>query len=118
MIQMALCLLSSSKLSVFERSRADELVWGPTMWKSGKILSTSVYEDRELRWKRYVQKCNQIEANADRKATLFMDKFMEAASTVFPSTVIQHEDFYSEAAFDFLERYQDKYRMFNDDIQG
>ena len=57
-------------------------------------------------------------ANADRKATRFMDKFMEAASTVFPSTVIQHEDFYSEAAFDFLERYQNKYRMFNDDIQG
>jgi hypothetical protein len=47
-----------------------------------------------------------------------MDKFMDAASTVFPSTVIQHEDFYSEAAFDFLERYQNKYRMFNDDIQG
>jgi hypothetical protein len=43
---------------------------------------------------------------------------MDAASTVFPSTVIQHEDFYSEAAFDFLERYQNKYRMFNDDIQG
>jgi malate dehydrogenase (oxaloacetate-decarboxylating)(NADP+) len=52
------------------------------------------------------------------EATQFMDKFMEAASSVFPSTVIQHEDFYSEAAFDFLERYQDKYRMFNDDIQG
>jgi malate dehydrogenase (oxaloacetate-decarboxylating)(NADP+) len=47
-----------------------------------------------------------------------MDKFMKAASDTFPSTVIQHEDFYSEAAFDFLERYQDKYRMFNDDIQG
>lgn len=43
---------------------------------------------------------------------------MQTASTVFPSTVIQHEDFYSEAAFAFLERYQDKYRMFNDDIQG
>lgn len=25
---------------------------------------------------------------------------------------------YSEAAFEFLERYQTKYRMFNDDIQG
>lgn len=43
---------------------------------------------------------------------------MTAASTVFPTTVIQHEDFYSEAAFSFLERYQHKYRMFNDDIQG
>jgi malate dehydrogenase (oxaloacetate-decarboxylating)(NADP+) len=47
-----------------------------------------------------------------------MDAFMDAASAAFPGAVIQHEDFYSEAAFDFLERYQDKYRMFNDDIQG
>ena len=43
---------------------------------------------------------------------------MAAANEAFPEVVIQHEDFYSEAAFDFLERYQSKYRMFNDDIQG
>ncbi|RSH90870.1 hypothetical protein EHS25_010046 [Saitozyma podzolica] len=53
-----------------------------------------------------------------QEATEFMDAFMAAASAAFPAAVIQHEDFYSEAAFDFLERYQDKYRMFNDDIQG
>ena len=52
------------------------------------------------------------------EATSFMDAFMEAASETFPEVVIQHEDFYSEAAFSFLERYQRKYRMFNDDIQG
>jgi len=52
------------------------------------------------------------------EATEFMDNFMEAASEAFPKVVIQHEDFYSEAAFGFLERYQGKYRMFNDDIQG
>lgn len=51
-------------------------------------------------------------------ATDLMDKFMASATEVFPNVVIQHEDFYSEAAFDFLERYQNKYRMFNDDIQG
>ncbi len=43
---------------------------------------------------------------------------MAAASNAFPKAVIQHEDFYSEAAFGFLQRYQDQYRMFNDDIQG
>jgi malate dehydrogenase (oxaloacetate-decarboxylating)(NADP+) len=52
------------------------------------------------------------------EATAFMDVFMDAAASAFPKVVIQHEDFYSEAAFDFLERYQNKYRMFNDDIQG
>lgn len=52
------------------------------------------------------------------EATEFMDKFMAAANDAFPEVVIQHEDFYSEAAFAFLERYQNKYRMFNDDIQG
>ena len=43
---------------------------------------------------------------------------MKAATEAFPNVVIQHEDFYSEAAFEFLDRYQKKYRMFNDDIQG
>lgn len=52
------------------------------------------------------------------EATEFMDAFMAAASEAFPKAVIQHEDFYSEAAFDFLARYKEKYRMFNDDIEG
>ncbi|KIR70495.1 malate dehydrogenase (oxaloacetate-decarboxylating)(NADP+) [Cryptococcus deuterogattii CA1014] len=52
------------------------------------------------------------------EATEFMDAFMAAASAAFPKAVIQHEDFYSEAAFDFLARYKEKYRMFNDDIEG
>lgn len=47
-----------------------------------------------------------------------MDAFMKAATDAYPEIVIQHEDFYSEAAFSFLERYQGKYTMFNDDIQG
>ncbi|WWC71047.1 uncharacterized protein I206_105000 [Kwoniella pini CBS 10737] len=52
------------------------------------------------------------------EATEFMDKFMAAASSAFPKAVIQHEDFYSEAAFAFLEKYKNQYRMFNDDIEG
>ena len=47
-----------------------------------------------------------------------MDKFMEAAVRAFPEVVIQHEDFYSEAAFHFLDRYKDTYKIFNDDVQG
>ncbi|OCF40293.1 malate dehydrogenase (oxaloacetate-decarboxylating)(NADP+) [Kwoniella heveanensis CBS 569] len=52
------------------------------------------------------------------EATEFMDKFMQAAASAFPKVVIQHEDFYSEAAFAFLEKYKEQYRMFNDDIEG
>ncbi|KAK8858846.1 hypothetical protein IAR55_003076 [Kwoniella newhampshirensis] len=53
-----------------------------------------------------------------QEATELMDAFMEAAASAFPAAVIQHEDFYSEAAFDFLDKYKGKYRMFNDDIEG
>ncbi|EMT65153.1 NADP-dependent malic enzyme [Fusarium odoratissimum] len=48
----------------------------------------------------------------------FMDEFMEAAREVFPSMVVQFEDFDSEKAFGYLDRYRDQYRCFNDDIQG
>ncbi|KAI3492125.1 hypothetical protein L1887_43414 [Cichorium endivia] len=48
----------------------------------------------------------------------FMDEVMDALHTKYPNLIIQFEDFTSENAFRFLERYQDKYPMFNDDIQG
>ena len=47
-----------------------------------------------------------------------LDEFMEAASTLWPKAVIQFEDFSNNHCFDMLERYQKKYRCFNDDIQG
>ncbi|KAG0144604.1 hypothetical protein CROQUDRAFT_47121 [Cronartium quercuum f. sp. fusiforme G11] len=52
------------------------------------------------------------------EAEIFMDEFMAAVHETFPELVIQHEDFATERAFDYLERYQSKYPMFNDDIQG
>lgn len=48
----------------------------------------------------------------------FMDEFMEAAREVYPEMVVQFEDFESEKAFNYLDRYRDEYRCFNDDIQG
>lgn len=48
----------------------------------------------------------------------FMDEFMEAAAEVFPEMVVQFEDFESEKAFNYLDRYRDQYKCFNDDIQG
>ncbi|KAK4114432.1 hypothetical protein N656DRAFT_704602 [Canariomyces notabilis] len=48
----------------------------------------------------------------------FMDEFMEAAADVYPDMVVQFEDFESEKAFNYLDRYRNKYKCFNDDIQG
>ena len=47
-----------------------------------------------------------------------LDRFMEAASNQWPKAVIQFEDFSNNHCFDMLERYRNKYRCFNDDIQG
>lgn len=48
----------------------------------------------------------------------FMDEFMEAAKEVYPNMVVQFEDFESEKAFRYLDRYRNSHRCFNDDIQG
>ena len=50
----------------------------------------------------------------------FMDEFMEAINEVFPKILVQFEDFSTEHAFHYLEKYQKGARIpvFNDDIQG
>lgn len=48
----------------------------------------------------------------------FLDEVMEALHRKFPNLIVQYEDFSTDHAFEFLERYQNKYPMFNDDIQG
>ncbi|KAF5122468.1 NADP-dependent malic enzyme [Metarhizium anisopliae] len=48
----------------------------------------------------------------------FMDEFMEAVKEVYPNMVVQFEDFESEKAFNYLDRYRNTHRAFNDDIQG
>jgi len=47
----------------------------------------------------------------------FMDEFMAAVKEVYPNMLVQFEDFESEKAFQYLDRYR-KEKMFNDDIQG
>lgn len=48
----------------------------------------------------------------------FMDDFMKATKEVYPDMVVQFEDFTSEKAFGYLDRYRNDYKCFNDDIQG
>ncbi|KAM4056144.1 malic enzyme, NAD binding domain-containing protein [Hirsutella rhossiliensis] len=48
----------------------------------------------------------------------FMDEFMEAVKDVYPDMVVQFEDFESQKAFNYLDRYRNTHKCFNDDIQG
>ncbi|KAJ6612745.1 hypothetical protein B0H10DRAFT_2165518 [Mycena sp. CBHHK59/15] len=50
--------------------------------------------------------------------TAFMDEFMYEMSVAFPKLLVQFEDFSTDHAFLYLERYRDQYPVFNDDIQG
>ncbi|KAJ7240589.1 hypothetical protein C8J57DRAFT_1562707 [Mycena rebaudengoi] len=50
--------------------------------------------------------------------TAFMDEFMYEMTVAFPKLLVQFEDFSTDHAFLYLERYRDKYPVFNDDIQG
>jgi malate dehydrogenase (oxaloacetate-decarboxylating)(NADP+) len=47
-----------------------------------------------------------------------MDEFMAAVKEVHPNMVVQFEDFETEKAFKYLDRYRHTQRCFNDDIQG
>ncbi|KAF4628500.1 hypothetical protein G7Y89_g9657 [Cudoniella acicularis] len=53
---------------------------------------------------------------SEREEAMFLDELMVALNEVWPGIVVQFEDF--KNPFPALERYQNKYCCFNDDIQG
>jgi malate dehydrogenase (oxaloacetate-decarboxylating) len=48
----------------------------------------------------------------------FIAKYLETASALFPDAILHFEDFGPENARRILVTYRDKYRIFNDDMQG
>ena len=48
----------------------------------------------------------------------FVDEFVEAVQKVFPRCCIHFEDWTGVDAVHLLERYRDKYSVYNDDVQG
>ncbi|ANZ64636.1 NAD-dependent malic enzyme [Secundilactobacillus paracollinoides] len=48
----------------------------------------------------------------------FVDQFVTAAETEFPNMYLHFEDFGRSHAAKILKKYQDRYTIFNDDIQG
>jgi malate dehydrogenase (oxaloacetate-decarboxylating) len=52
------------------------------------------------------------------KYDAFIKKYLETASTRFPNALLHFEDFGADNARRILVTYRDKYRIFNDDMQG
>jgi malate dehydrogenase (oxaloacetate-decarboxylating)(NADP+) len=48
----------------------------------------------------------------------FVDEFVEAVQEVFPKCCVHFEDWTGSHAVHLLERYRDKYCVYNDDVQG
>ena len=48
----------------------------------------------------------------------FVDRYLETVSRLFPSALLHFEDFGADNARRILVTYRDKYRIFNDDMQG
>jgi malate dehydrogenase (oxaloacetate-decarboxylating) len=49
---------------------------------------------------------------------VFIEKYVKTAASLFPNALLHFEDFGADNARRILLKYRDKYRIFNDDMQG
>jgi len=55
---------------------------------------------------------------SDERYDAFVDVFLQTAEKLFPHLYVHFEDFGRENAARLLERYEDQYAVYNDDIEG
>lgn len=55
---------------------------------------------------------------SDERYDAFVDAFLQTAEKLFPHLYVHFEDFGRENAARLLERYEDQYAVYNDDIEG
>jgi len=55
---------------------------------------------------------------SDAEMTELLDEFMREMHRTYPKLLVQFEDFSTEHAFTYLDRFRHQYPVFNDDIQG
>jgi len=81
-----------------------------------------MYLDAGTNNEQYLQDPLYLGMRKTRPATAdlysFVDEFVEAVQEVFPKCCIHFEDWTGADAVHLLQRYRDKYCVYNDDVQG
>jgi malate dehydrogenase (oxaloacetate-decarboxylating)(NADP+) len=81
-----------------------------------------MYLDAGTNNEQYLQDPLYLGMRKTRPATAdlysFVDEFVEAVQEVFPKCCIHFEDWTGTDAVHLLQRYRDKYCVYNDDVQG
>src|SRR6202140_245510 len=89
---------------------------GPPQYLLPMYLDAGTNNEQYLRDPLYLGMRKARPATADLYS--FVDEFVEAVQEVFPKCCIHFEDWTGTDAVHLLQRYRDKYCVYNDDVQG
>ncbi|MFF3166371.1 NAD-dependent malic enzyme [Streptomyces sp. NPDC003273] len=81
-------------------------------------VSLDVGTDRESLLQDPLYLGNRFPRVRGGKYDAFIEQYLRTASARFPSALLHFEDFGPSNARRILEKYRDRYRIFNDDVQG